>query len=191
MKIYGNSPSPFVRHCRIALIESGLDFEFLIDTNYKLSQERSPTQKIPFLEYEENGETKVLTDSSSILRYVREKSGQVFLPTVEVLNNFCTVNTLIDAQVIIFLFKKEGVTSENVNYLKRQENRIQTGLKEFEAMTFSEQAPWSDFEIRLACFLDWVRFRKHFSLDAFPNLLALLARFDKYQPFIETTIVDA
>ena len=51
MKIYGNSPSPFVRHCRIALIESGLDFEFLIDTDYQLSRQRSPTQRIPFLEY--------------------------------------------------------------------------------------------------------------------------------------------
>jgi glutathione S-transferase len=190
MKIYGNSPSPFVRHCRIALIESGLDFEFLIDTDYQLSQQRSPTQKIPFLEYEENGKNKILTDSTSILRYVREKSGQDFLPTVEELNDFCTVNTLIDAQVNIFLLKKEGLTADNVNYLKRQENRIQTGLGEFEEMTFSEQAPWSDVEIRLACFLDWVRFRKHFSLDAFPKLLALLTRFDEYQPFIETTIVD-
>ncbi len=191
MKIYGNSPSPFVRHCRIALIESGLDFEFLIDTDYKLSQQRSPTQKIPFLEYEENGESRVLTDSSSILRYARERSGQVFLPMVEELNDFCTINTLIDAQVIIFLLKREGLTSENVNYLKRQENRIQTGLKEFEDRTYSEQAPWSDVEIRLACFLDWVRFRKHFPLDEFPKLMALLAHFDEYPPFTETAIVDA
>jgi glutathione S-transferase len=190
MKIYGNSPSPFVRHCRIALIESGLDFEFLVDTDYQLSQQRSPTQKIPFLEYEENGKNKILTDSTSILRYVRERSGQVFLPTVEELNDFCTVNTLIDAQVIIFLFKREGVTSEQVKYLKRQENRIQTGLQDFEKMTFSEQAPWSDVEIRLACFLDWIRFRKHFPLDPFPNLLELLARFDQYSPFVKTTIVD-
>lgn len=190
MKIYGNSPSPFVRHCRIALIESGLDFEFLIDTDYQLSRQRSPTQRIPFLEYEEDGKTKVLTDSSSILRYVREKSGKVYLPTVEQLNDFCTVTTLMDAQVNIFLLKKEGLTSDKVNYLKRQENRIQTGLEEFEGMNLSSQAPWSDVELRLACFLDWVRFRNHFSLESFPELLAFLERIGAYPPFIETTIVD-
>lgn len=190
MKLYGNSPSPFVRHCRIALIESGMDFEFLIDTDYQLSRQRSPTQRIPFLEYEEHGNTCVLTDSSSILRYVREKSGQVFLPTVAELNNFCTVTTLMDAQVNIFLLKKEGLTSDKVNYLKRQENRIQTGLKEFEAMDLSSRAPWSDVELRLACFLDWVRYRNHFSLESFPKLLAFMENMETHQPFVETTIVD-
>ncbi|MBN4075718.1 MAG: glutathione S-transferase [SAR86 cluster bacterium] len=191
MKLYGNSPSPFVRHCRIALIESGLDFEFLIDTDYKLSQERSPTQKIPFLEYEGNGKNKVLTDSSSILRYIRERAGQVYLPTVEDMNSFCTVNTLVDTQVNLFLFKKEGFTPENVKYLQRQQNRIQTGLAEFENADLAKQAPWSDVELRLACFLGWVRFRKHFSLDAYPKLVAFLESMDEYPPFKETHPVDA
>ena len=75
MKLYGNSPSPFVRHCRIALLESGLDFEFIHDIDYQMSKKLSPTQKIPFLEYGEAGATKMLTDSTSILRYVREQAG--------------------------------------------------------------------------------------------------------------------
>ncbi len=131
-----------------------------------------------------------MTDSSSILRYVREKSGQVYLPTVEEFNNFCTVTTLMDAQVNIFLLKKEGLTSDKVNYLKRQENRIQTGLAEFETMGLSSLKAWSDVELRLACFLDWVRFRNQFSLENFPELLAFLENVGTYPPFIETTIVD-
>ena len=188
MKLYGNSPSPYVRHCRIALIEGGLEYEF-IQADASLSEKLSPMQKIPFLEYPEAGQTKLLTDSTSILRYIRETSDQTFLATVEAMNDYCAVTTLIDAQVNLFLLKREGLNPDKVSYLKRQENRIQTGLKEFEAMKFSEQAPWSDVELRLACFLDWVRFRKHFSLEAYPKLVAFLERLDEYPPFIETTIV--
>ncbi len=140
MKLYGNSPSPYVRHCRIALIECGLDYEF-IQADAALSEKLTPMQKIPFLEYSVAGKTEMLTDSTSILRYIREKSGQNFLATVEELNDFCAVNTLIDAQVNLYLLKREGLTSENVSYLKRQENRIQTGFKEFEARHFQSRRP--------------------------------------------------
>ncbi|MDC1436395.1 glutathione S-transferase family protein [Gammaproteobacteria bacterium] len=189
MKLYGNSPSPYVRHCRIALIECGLDYEF-IQADAALSEKLSPMQKIPFLEYSLEGRTEMLTDSSSILRYIREKAGQKFLPTVAELNDFCAVNTLIDAQVNLFLLKREGLTPESVSYLKRQESRIQTGFQEFEARHYSKQAPWTDVELRLACFLDWVRFRKHFSLEPYPVLSNFLEGLDEYEPFLETTIVD-
>lgn len=189
MKLYGNSPSPYVRHCQIALIEGGIDYE-LIQADAKLSEKLSPMQKIPFLEYSEAGQSKLLTDSTSILRFIRERSDQKFLPTVEEMNNYCAVTTLMDAQLNLFVLKKEGCNPDEVPYLKRQENRIETGLKEFEKMSFAEQAPWSDVEIRLACFLDWVRFRKHFSLEAYPRLMAFLERLDEYPPFKDTTIVD-
>ena len=190
MKLYGNSPSPFVRHCHIALLESGLDFEF-IHADAKVSTQLSPMQRIPFLEYAKDGETKMLTDSSSILRFIREHSGRVYLPRVEDLNDFCAVNTLIDAQVNLFLLKKEGLMPESIPYLQRQQNRIQTGLSDFEKHTYSEQAPWTDVELRLACFLDWNRFRKHFSVEPFPNLISLLERLDEYAPFKETAPVDS
>lgn len=189
MKLYGNSPSPYVRHCRIALIECGLDFEF-IQADPALSEKLSPTQKIPFLEYAEAGKAQMLTDSTSTMRYIRERAGQSFLPTIAELNDYCAVNTLIDAQVNLYLLKREGLTSDKVSYLKRQENRIQTGLSEFEARFDSKQAPWTDAELRLACFLDWVRFRKHFSLKSYPALNNFLECLDEYPPFIETTIVD-
>lgn len=191
MKLYGNNLSPFVRHCRVAFLESGLDFEFLLDTDYQMSKLKSPMQRIPFLEYEVDGKPKMLTDSSSILRFIRESSGANFLPKVEDLNDFCAVNTLIDSQVNLFLLKKEGLTADNVNYLQRQQNRIQTGLQEFEQRQWPSQAPWDDVTLRLACFLDWVRFRKHFSLEPFPGLLALLANLDAYEPFQQTAPVEA
>ncbi|MAM70712.1 MAG: glutathione S-transferase [Gammaproteobacteria bacterium] len=191
MKLYGNSPSPFVRHCRIALLESGLDFEFIHDIDYQMSKKLSPTQKIPFLEYGEAGATKMLTDSTSILRYVREQAGQIFMPSVQELNDYCAVNTLIDAQVNLFLLKKEGFSSESVNYLQRQQNRIQTGLQEFEGHAFPEHAPWNDVVLRLGCFLGWIEFRKHLSLEPFPQLRALHERLKDYEPFKTTMPVDS
>lgn len=190
MKLYGNKLSPFVRHCRVAFLESGLAFDFILDTDYQKSKAMSPTQRIPFLEYEAGGKTGLLTDSTSILRFIRESTGADFLPTVEQLNDYCTVNTLIDSQVNLFLLKKEGLTPENVSYLQRQQNRIQTGLQEFEQRRWPIEAPWDDVTLRLGCFLDWVRFRKHFSLEPFPGLLALLARLDAYEPFQQTAPVE-
>ena len=189
IKLYGNSASPYVRHCKIALIECCVEYDF-IQADATLSTKLSPMQKIPFLEYFEAGQPKILTDSTSILRYTREKSRQVFLETVEDLNDYCSVTTLIDAQVNLFLLKKEGLNSGKIAYLKHQENRIKTGLKEFEAMNFTEKSPWSDVELRLACFLDWVRFRKHFSLEVYPNLIDFLDCLNDYPPFLETSIAD-
>ena len=186
MKLYGNNLSPFVRHCRVAFLESGLPFDFILDTDYQKSRAMSPTQRIPFLEYEADGVEKMLTDSSSILRLIRERSGQTFLPSVEDLNDFCTVNTLIDSQVNLFLLKKEGLTPDKVSYLQRQQNRIQTGMAELEQRQWPTAAPWDDVTLRLGCFLDWVRFRKHFSLEPYPGLLALLQSLDTYGPFQQT-----
>lgn len=190
MKLYGNFISPFVRHCRIALLESGLDYEFVRDVNYQVSEKMSPMQRVPFLEYEDNGQTRMLTDSTSILRFIREQQGLEFLPGIEDLNDFCGINTLMDSQVNLFLLKKEGLTPENVQYLKRQQNRIQTGMQEFEQKKWAQQAPWSDVELRLGCFLGWVRFRKHFSLDPYPGLQALLEALDDYSCFRETEPVE-
>ncbi len=190
MKLYGNKLSPFVRHCRIAFLESGLDFEFIEDTDYQMSKRLSPTQRIPFLEYALDGQVKMLTDSTSIIRFIRERSGCSFLATVDELNDYCAINTLNDAQVNLFLLKKEGLGPENVKYLQRQQDRIQTGLQEFEQRQWPTQPPWNDVILRLACFLDWVRFRKHFSLEPFPQLQDLLVHVDQYGPFQETAPIE-
>jgi glutathione S-transferase len=73
MKLYGSYTSPFVRHCRIALIETGLAFDF-IETDQTGSAAKSPTKRVPFLE---DGNI-FLTDSSSILKHIREKTGHTF-----------------------------------------------------------------------------------------------------------------
>ena len=48
MKIYGSFTSPFVRHCRIVLLETGLTCEF-IEVDATQSAQISPTKKVPLL----------------------------------------------------------------------------------------------------------------------------------------------
>lgn len=73
MQLFGSYTSPFVRHCRIALIETGLDCEF-VETDYAESARRSPTKKVPYLQDKD----VMLFDSCSILKYLREKAGGTF-----------------------------------------------------------------------------------------------------------------
>lgn len=74
MELYGSYTSPYVRHCRLAMLEAGLDFKF-VETDALASARKSPTQKVPFLK---DGDI-TLNDSCSIVKYVRERSGKRFL----------------------------------------------------------------------------------------------------------------
>ena len=181
MKLYGSFTSPFVRHCRIALLEGKLNCEF-VKTDGAGSAEKSPTQKVPFLE---DGDL-FLTDSCSILKYLREKSGTAFCPTVIEYDRFCMVNTMLDATVQLFMLAKENITTEQSNYLKRHSARIQSTLAQLDQLVLPEQGPYHDAELRLACYLDWVMFRKIFPFDHYQNLTRFLAAAQSYAPFAQT-----
>jgi len=124
MKLYGSYTSPYVRHCRIALLEEGLDVEF-IETDQTKSAELSPTKKVPFLV---DGDL-VLSDSSSILKYIREKAGKPFLSDVQDFDLYCFANTLMDSGANVFYLEKFGLKPEDNAYVERQNSRIQQGLE--------------------------------------------------------------
>jgi glutathione S-transferase len=182
MKLYGSYTSPFVRHCSIALLEANFAFEF-IETDQAASAYQSPTKRVPFLQ---DGDV-FLTDSSSILRYIREKSGAPFLASINEHNDFCIVNTALDATVNLFFLERDGVDLQAYDYTKRQAARIETSLAELNGYTFPTQAPFNDVHLRLACFLAWGLFRKRLTLDVHENLKRFLANINQYQPFAETT----
>lgn len=181
MKLYGSYTSPFVRHCRIVLLETDLDCEF-IETDGAASAAKSPTKKVPFLE--DGGLT--LTDSCAIVKYLREKSGQAYCPTVIEYDRLCLVNTLLDASVNLFMLEKDGILPEQSNYLKRHVARIQSGLIEFNQMVLPVAGPYHDAELRLACFLDWVLFRERLVFDEYKNLTDFLKGAHQYPPFAKT-----
>ncbi len=181
MKLYGSYTSPFVRHCRIALLETGLDCEF-IETDQAGSAAQSPTQRVPFLV---DGDI-FLTDSSSILKHIREKSGATFLATATELDLFAMVNTALDATVNLFFLQRDGVDLQAYEYTRRQAARIESSLAELNALTLPMQAPYSDVELRLACYLFWGLFRKRIALDAHKNLQNFLHAIHSYEPFANT-----
>lgn len=185
MELYGSYTSPFVRHCRIALLESQLPCAF-VETDAVGSAKLSPTQKVPFLKYTEGGKEKMLTDSSAILKSIREQSGKVFFNNNEDFNSYCTANTLLDTAINLFYLEKENLTPKTSVYLARQQSRMETAMADINQLKFSTKAPFNDAELRIACFLDWALFRQRITLDAYPNLAKFLENIRQYPHFAAT-----
>lgn len=190
MKLYGSFTSPFVRHCRIALLEGQaqgtLECEF-IETDIVSSGKLSPTKKVPFLTDSKDSKEIELTDSASILMYLREQSGQTFFNDATDFNLFCNVNTVLDASVnLFFLELKDNILPTEGSYLERHRERVLSALTYFNESKYSTQAPFTDGELRLACFLDWGLFRNRISLEGLENLQALLNAAREYDVFSQT-----
>jgi glutathione S-transferase len=190
MKLFGSYTSPFVRHCRIALLEGQaqgtLECEF-VETDIVSSGKLSPTKKVPFLTDTNNGEEIELTDSASIVMYLREQSGQIFFNSATDFNLFCNVNTVLDAAVnLFFLELKDKILPAEGSYLERHNERVLSALQYFNEQPYSSQAPFTDGELRLACFLDWGLFRKRINIDGLANLQALLKAARSYDVFAQT-----
>lgn len=181
MKLYGSYTSPFVRHCRILLLETGQACEF-IETDQAASAVKSPTKRVPFLE---DGEL-VLTDSLAIIKYLREKSGQVFCQSVNELNRLCLVNTALDTVVNLFFIKRDGVDISGIPYLQRQAARIESTLQELNNTTFSLSVPYDDADLRLGCFMGWAILRKQVDFSLYPNMEKFYERILGYEFFEKT-----
>lgn len=181
MKLYGSYTSPFVRHCRIVLLETGQACEF-IETDQAGSAAQSPTQRVPFLQ---DGDT-FLTDSSSIIKYLREKAGQTFCKSAQELDQLCLANTALEACVNLFFLERDGVAIAQVPYLQRQAARVQTTVKELDQLNLPMQAPYNDAQLRLACFIGWAKFRKRVDFSGFDNLERFYQGVLAYGPFTAT-----
>jgi len=182
MKIYGSLTSPFVRHCRIALLETDLTCEF-IEIDATQSAQISPTKKVPLLV---DGDL-TLSDSSSILRYLRQKSGAEYMGDILDFELFNMTNTVMDACINVFYLELfDNITLEQSSYLTRQNARVLSGLEALNEMPIAAELPLTDGLIRLACFLDWGIYRERIDLKKFTNLTRLLdvARTDS--SFIKT-----
>lgn len=168
MKLFGSYTSPYVRHCRVALQQQGMDFEF-VDTDYAASARQSPTQRVPFLQ----AGGLQLTDSTSILRWIREQGSQAFLPDHAAFDRYLMVNTAMDSTVNLFLLERDGLTPDSAPYLARQRDRVVTCLEALEQQ-FDAVAPGGDDGLRLACFLSWAAFRERIDASPYAALTAVV-----------------
>lgn len=181
MKLYGSYTSPYVRHCRIVLAQTNTAFEF-IETDRAASAQKSPTQRVPLLE---DGKT-TLTDSVSIVRYLRQQAGQTFLESAQEFDTFCLVNTALDACANVFFLELDGITNEQSPYLQRQADRIQSVLNELSGRALPTRFDNNDLGLKLACFLDWANYRNRVDLTVYPILHEFLQTANRYHEFTQT-----
>lgn len=191
MKLFGSYTSPYVRHCRIVLAQTQSDFQF-IPTDYAQSGALSPTKRVPFLQ---DGDV-MLYDSASIVRYLREQDAQNglgrdlkisgFCDTLDDFDLFCLVNTALDTTVNVFLLERDGITGEQSPYLLRQQERVQAILTELNQREWPLEGPYTDGQLRLACFLSWAQFRERIHLADYVQLQQFLRGLNS-QPWFANT----
>ncbi|MDA7746992.1 glutathione S-transferase family protein [Psychromonas sp.] len=182
MKLYGSYTSPFVRHCRIALLQTELKCQF-IETDANQSATLSPTKKVPLLVDSD----LELTDSTSILTHIYELAGEDFLSDLDDIELYHMTNTVLDACVNLFMLAKfDGITPEKSIYLTRQKERINSGLTAINNKVLSKELPLTDAEIRLASFADWAKFRNIFPVADYPNIEKLLNLANTNPKFVAT-----
>ncbi|HEY7772106.1 MAG TPA: glutathione S-transferase N-terminal domain-containing protein [Marinagarivorans sp.] len=184
MQLFGSYTSPYVRHVRIALLQTQTPCEF-IETDAKGAAEKSPTMKVPFLH---DGAVE-LTDSMPIVRYIREQADQSFLPSLHGLEIFCLANTLMDSAINLFALERNGLDTQTNPYFDRQRARIEAGLYHLEKLQLDTQTLDLDAKLRLECFLAWGIFRERFTLDNRPHLQSLLTAANKDPFFAQTRAV--
>ncbi len=163
IQLFGTDTSPYVRHCRIALAQEAIPFE-MVSSNLEQSAHDSPTKKVPYLKVRSG----FLTDSCSILHYIRKERGKIFLSTTREANLFFLANTTLDTAINVFLLEKDGITEGP--YLERQRSRIQSCFEALEREMSAWQDLMDDGFIRVGCLLGWVRFRQRFDFSSYYRL---------------------
>jgi glutathione S-transferase len=182
MELFGSYTSPYVRHCRIVMMQLGQPFT-LVETNNDMSAKGSPTKRVPYLR---DGD-RFLTDSSSILQHLRRKAGQPFLADIEDAERYHLANTCLEATVNIFQLEKDGITPPQSPYLQRQASRVQSVLTTLNADKLDiDTASTKDSVLRIACFFGWALFRKRIDLAPYPSLTGFVERAKSVPHFSET-----
>lgn len=194
MRLYGVRTSPYVRHARIALAESGLDWQFEQVTLDTINM--SPTLRVPFL----IDDQMTLSDSSVIVRYVREQAGQPYLATITDHELFALSTSVLDTAVNLYLLNfgdtadlaemSVGTSAIGYNpktYVERQYQRIMTGVDSLEGYKLHTGHTYTDGEIRLGCLLDWAVYRDTIRLEKRENLGRFLSHIRTWPPFLETS----
>jgi glutathione S-transferase len=181
MELFGSYTSPYVRHCRIVLMQLGQAFT-LIPTDNDASAKGSHTKRVPYLK---DGD-RVYRDSMTIVQYARSKAGQAFLADLDDAERFYLANTALEATVNIFQLEKDGITPSQSPYLQRQAARVESILETLDESPLEIKGSGSDSVLRLACYFGWALFRQRIDLTPHPNLVKFVERAQKIPHFAET-----
>ncbi|MBB5018526.1 glutathione S-transferase [Chitinivorax tropicus] len=138
MKLIASLTSPYARKVRIALLEKRLDCELIVDIPWEADThvpDYNPLGKVPVL-VADDGE--VFYDSSVIVEYLDSVLSQPSLlppPGLEAVRTrklAALADGLCDAAVAIFLERKRPPAHQSVEWVSRQQRKIDAALATLE-----------------------------------------------------------
>ena len=165
IKLFGSLTSPYVRHCRIVLLDNQNAFEF-IEADTAMRDQITPTLKVPYLEHD----GLRLHDSHSIVQYCRSLAGQSAFPEITDLDYFLLASTVLETGINILQLKRSGLSADAVPFLKRQNLRLNSLLQALETLSEARPWQWNDATIRAACMIRWIEMREYNDFSDYPAL---------------------
>ena len=182
--LLGSIRSPFVRICRMLMIQGSIDYEFRVldfvenANDAAALRSETPINKVPVLM---DGKQKIF-DSRVIANFLIEKHGLRPLSLDEE-NIVSAIYSCLDTAVILFLMKRDGFDmSDEGFFLSRQRARIPDNLAYVTpwAKTLDPAKPgdWNYASMILYCFLYWGERRlDFFKVKDDPDLAAFMEKF--------------
>lgn len=181
--LYGSLRSPFVRLCRILMIQNQIPFEFKVlnfvdskDDAAELAKE-TPINKVPVLI---DGSQRIY-DSRVIVNHLITKHSLRRL-SLDDENRVSMIYACMDAGVILFLMRKEGFDIQSSGFfVSRNRNRIPECLNELkpwmQKLNPKLAEDWNYASISLYCFLYWAEAREVLSLEDYPEYAEFMKKF--------------
>ena len=168
MKLVGSKTSPYVRKCRVILIERGLPYDFVEESawNAETTVPRyNPLNKVPALVLD-NGES--IFDSVVISEYLDAISGETLIPREPearalVRRTEALGDGLADAGITAFLERKREAARQDPAWIARQLDKVNSAIntisKELGRKAFLGGTEMNLADIACGCALFWVEVR--------------------------------
>jgi len=182
LTLYYTINSPYARKVRVALAEKEIAHQAELLTARPPAEGRiyperyeqdNPSLRVPMIV----DEGRAIWESNLILEYLLRaypgRQGRGTPPFsrtftreahhIDDLLTIHTVETLLNSALNIYAFRRDGVSRENVPYLRREADRTQAILDWLEARITPEGFIPAEFcvaDLNLACALTWIGFRQ-------------------------------
>jgi glutathione S-transferase len=190
MKLVASLTSPFARKVRMVLTEKQLAYELVIDIPWNSDSQVAqfnPLGKVPVLVIDEEQHTS-LFDSRVIVEYLeRLVPSPVLIPKaaeayIKTKRQEALADGIADAAAAIFIEKKRPQALQSAEWIVRQQQKIDLGLRAMSALLadnlFFVDDEFSLADISTVCCLGYLdlRFADITWREQYPNLASFMTR---------------
>lgn len=190
--LVGSQRSPYVRICRMLMLQHSLPFEFRVlnfvddPGDAALLAKETPINRVPILM---DGTQKIF-DSRVIVNHLIRKHGLPQL-SLEDENRISTIYSCLETGVCLFLMKRDGYDMERPGFfLARQKKRIPEALDYLSSwvktLQPSRSSDWNYMSMALFSFLYWAEKRDLLRLSEHPVHLDFMRKFENAPGVQET-----